>query len=100
MDPEERAFYEGEHLISETGSEEDNLFAPAVTQVSTLLAKIEKQRKEEEQERKEAEALLNGEEDGASVEEDNGSTEGRTYNDDAHPYSVVFGNDISQLVIE
>jgi hypothetical protein len=32
MDPEERAFYEGEHLISEEGSEED-IFAPPVTEV-------------------------------------------------------------------
>ena len=99
MDPEERAFYEGAHLISETSSEHD-LFAPPVTEVSKLLAKQEKQRIEREQERKEQGALLNGEEDGGSVEEDNGSVEGKNNNEDSHPYAIVFGNDISQLVVD
>jgi hypothetical protein len=90
MDPEERAFYEGDHLISELGSEEDDLFKPPKTDVSRLLKKVEDKRKEEEQERKDAEALLNGvDPDAGSVEEggDNGSTEGRNFDEGPiHPY--------------
>jgi hypothetical protein len=103
MDPEERAFYEGQHLI-EDDSEDNDLFAPPITEVSKFWANKERIRKEEEQEAKVALELLNGgEEDNASVEEaDNNSVEGNKKFDEepSHPYQIVFGNDISQLVID
>ena len=42
MEPDQRAFYEGEHLITEKGSDdEDNIFVPPKSSTTKYLEKME-----------------------------------------------------------
>jgi hypothetical protein len=49
MEPDQRAFYEGEHLISEKDSDDDcDLFAPPKSSTEKYLAKMEADKLEKE----------------------------------------------------
>lgn len=86
MEPEQRAFYEGEHLISDPEEEED-IFSKPKSNTEKYLAKLEAERLEKE---KLLAGMLPSEE---SVKEE-------YVEEPTHPYQIVFGEKMSAKIID
>jgi len=87
MEPDQRAFYEGEHLISEKGSDDEgDIFNPPKSGTEKYLLKLE-------QEKILKEKILAGTAPKIEIKEE--------YQEEpTHPYQIVFNKDISKYVID